>query len=61
MKPKPQRRANIGASNEFIRDVSGFLKEIRTQPQFVKASHVKVLKRHQLKLRKIFHAKTPAH
>ena len=59
MKAAKQRLSVIGASNEFIRDVSNFMTKIRKRPQTVKASHRKILKRHSKKLRKLIHAKTP--
>ena len=59
MKAAKQRSSVIGASNEFIRDVSNFMTKIRKHPQTVKASHRKILKRHSKKLRKLIHAKTP--
>ena len=58
MKAKNQRAAAVGASNAFIRDVSGFLTKIRNRPELVKASHKKILQRHQKKLQKLVHAKT---
>ena len=61
MKAKNQRAAAIGASNEFIRDISGFFKKIRSQPHLVKPAHRRILKKHQKKLRKLVHAKTPIH
>ena len=59
MKTSNQRAAALGASNEFIRDVSAFMSKLRKQPDLVKGSHRNVLKRHSLKLRKLIHAKTP--
>lgn len=59
MKAKKQRSAILGASNEFIRDVSGFMNKLRKQPHFVKSKHRNVLNKHRLKLRKLIHAKTP--
>lgn len=59
MKPTKQRTAVIAASNEFIRDISGFLNKIRRSPHLVKASHRRILKKHQKKLQKLVHAKTP--
>lgn len=59
MKPKKQRTTVVGASNEFIRDVSGFMGKMRRRPDLVKSSHRKVLKKYQKKLQKLVHAKTP--
>ena len=59
MKAANQRTAVIGASDEFIRDVSNFMTKIRKQPQSVKTSHQKILKKHSKLLRKLIHAKTP--
>ena len=58
MKPAKQRSSVVGASNEFIRDVSNFMTRVRKQPHLVKASHRNILKRHSEKLRKLVHAKT---
>ena len=58
MKANKQRIAVLGASNEFIRDVSGFMMRIRKRPQLVKASQRNVLNKHRTKLRKLTHAKT---
>lgn len=59
MKAKNQRSAVVGASNEFIRDVSGFMNKMRRRPDLVKTSHRKILKRHGKKLQSLVHAKTP--
>ena len=59
MKPKRQRSSVVGASNEFIRDVSGIMNKMRHRPDLVKSSHRKILKRHSKKLRSLIHAKTP--
>ena len=59
MKAPKQRAAVLGASNDFIRDVSTFMSRLRKQPDLVKGSHRKVLQKHRLKLRKLIHAKTP--
>lgn len=59
MKAPKQRAAIVGASNDFIRDVSGLLKRIRKRPDLVKPSHQKVLKRHKKKLQRLVQAKTP--
>lgn len=59
MKRAKQRTLVEGASNEFIRDVSGFIKRVRHRPDLVKGSHRKVLRRHKKKLQRLIHAKTP--
>ena len=59
MKAAKQRAAVLGASNEFIRDVTGFMSKLRNQPHLVKTSHRNVLNKHRQKLRKLIHAKTP--
>ncbi len=59
MKPLKQRAAAVGASNAFIRDVSGFFKRIRKQGHLVRPSHRKILRRHRKKLQKLVQAKTP--
>ena len=59
MKASKQRTAVLGASTEFIRDVSGLMSKLRKQPQLVNTSQRKVLKTHRSKLRKLIHAKTP--
>lgn len=60
LKGAQQRVLVKGASNEFIRDVSGFLKKIRGKSHLVKsARHRNTLKRHRKKLQKLVHAKTP--
>ena len=38
MKAAKQRAAVLGASNEFIRDVTGFMSKLRNQPHLVKTS-----------------------
>ena len=59
MTPLTQRSKVVGASNEFIRDVSGFMSKIRKRPDLVKASHRKTLQKHKKVLKKLIHAKTP--
>ena len=59
MKAKKQRSAVVGSSNEFIRDVSGFVNKLRTRPDLVSSKHRRVLKKHRRKLQKLAHAKTP--
>lgn len=59
MKRAKQRTLVEGASNEFIRDVSGFIKQVRHRPDLVKGSHRQVLRRHKKKLQRLIHAKTP--
>ena len=59
MKAMKQRTVALGASKDFIRDVSNFMSKVRNQPQLVKASHRNVLNKHRIKLRKLIHAKTP--
>ena len=61
MTPLKQRTAVVGASNQFIRDVSGFLSKIRKKGHLLKPSHRNILKRHKKKLRKLVNAKTPIH
>jgi hypothetical protein len=62
MKANKQRLAVVGASNDFIRDVSGLLTKIRKQPSLVKkASHHRIFQKNKTKLRKLVHAKTPIH
>lgn len=60
MQPKKQRAAALQSSNEFIRDISGFLSKVRKRPDLLtNKRHQKILTRHRLKLRKLVHAKTP--
>ena len=59
MRPVKQREAIVGASNRFIRDISGFMNRIRKQPHLVKSPHQRILKKHRRKLRKLVNAKTP--
>ena len=59
MTPLTQRSKVVGASDEFIRDVSGFMSKIRKRPELVKASHRKTLQKHKKVLKKLIHAKTP--
>ena len=59
MTPQTQRIKAIGASDEFIRDISGFMSKIRKRPDLVKASHRKTLQKHKTALKKLIHAKTP--
>ena len=59
LRPSQQRALVSGASNEFIRDVSGFLRKIRKKSHMIKTSHRNVLWRHRNKLRKLIQAKTP--
>ena len=59
MKAMKQRTVALGASKDFIRDVSNFMSKVRNQPQLVKASHRNVLNKHRIKLRKLIHPKTP--
>lgn len=59
MSAKKQREAVSGSSNEFIKDMSTFLKRIRTKPHLLGNKHRKILKRHKTKLRKIINSKTP--
>ena len=62
MKKNQQKAVVSKASNEFIRDVSGFMKKIRNKPNLVKkTAHRKTLKRYSKHLRKLIHAKTPIH
>ena len=61
MKKDAQLKAVLGASNEFIKDLSVYIRQLRRRPDLVKASHRKVLKKHGTKLRKLIHAKTPIH
>ena len=61
MRAKKQRSAVVGSSNDFIRDVTGFLTRIRKRPDLVKSSHRKILKRYRKKLNKLVQAKTPMH
>ena len=56
---KDKRDAALGASNEFIRDLTSFLSRIRKRPDLVTHNkHRKALKRNKSKLRKLIHAKT---
>ena len=59
MKRASQKILTQGASKEFIRDVSNFLKRVRQRPDLVKGSHRKTLQRHRKKLRRLIHANTP--
>ena len=59
MTPLTQRTKVVGASDEFIRDISGFMSKIRKRPDLVKASHRKTLQKHKTALKKLIHAKTP--
>lgn len=59
MKAKKQRAAAVGASEEFIRDVSKFMNKVRSKPHLLNSSHRRVLQKHKKKLRKLVHAKTP--
>ena len=61
MKASKQRAVAVGASNDFIRDISQFMSKIRKRPDLVKASHRRTLKRFSKQLRKLVHAKTPIH
>ena len=58
MSPVKQRTAVVGASNKFIRDMSGFLSKIRSKGDLVKPSHRKILRRHRKKLKKLVNPKT---
>ena len=58
MNPLKQRTAVVGASNKFIRDISGFLSKVRTKGDLVKPSHRKILRRHSKKLKKLVNPKT---
>ena len=59
MTPLNQRTSVIGASNQFIRDISSFLNRIRDAGHMLKAAHRNTLRRHKKKLRKLVSAKTP--
>jgi hypothetical protein len=59
MKKGKQSATVLTASNEFIRDVSGFMSKIRKRGQLVNSKHRKVLSKHAKNLRKLIHAKTP--
>ena len=61
MKPMKQRAAAVGASNEFIRDMSSFFSKIRKRPDLLKAKHRRILRRYRKKMKKLVHAKTPIH
>ena len=59
MNPVKQRVKVVGASNAFIRDVTGFLKKIRNKGHLVtKPAHHRVLKKHRQKLKKLVNPKT---
>ena len=58
MNPVKQRTAVVGASNKFIRDMTGFLSKIRSKGDLVKPSHRKILRRHRKKLKKLVNPKT---
>lgn len=59
MKKGKQRTAVLGASNEFIRDVSSFMQKLKRRPDLVSKTHRKTLAKHRTKLRRLVHAKTP--
>ena len=61
MTPLKQRASVVGASNQFIRDLSSFLSKIRNAGHLLKASHRNTLRKHKKKLRKLVNAKTPIH
>lgn len=59
MTARQKRTAALGASNEFLHDISRFFKKLRKRPDLVtKSKHRRILKRHKSKLRKLVHAKT---
>lgn len=59
MKKRKQKMTVLGASNEFIRDVSSFLEKLKSRPDLVSKSQRKTLQKHRAKLRRLVHAKTP--
>ena len=59
MTARQKRTAALGASNEFLRDISRFFSKLRKRPDLVtKSKHRRILKRHKSKLQKLVHAKT---
>lgn len=57
-----QKAAIHGASNEFIRDMTSYLKKLKKRPDLIKnATHRKLVRKHRKKLQKFIHANTTIH
>ena len=62
-KMKSHKRKGIinRASNEFIRDFSSVLRQLRKKPHLVSPAKQRLLRPHKHKLRLLAHVKTPVH